>query len=860
MDKVKPGKVLVRFCTILVGIQLSFIGQVSAQPIADQFLFSWYSQGRTDNFATTDNRWRGKIGTRRLPDYRLYRIEGAIFSPDLPPPPDTVPLYSWYNPTTNDNFITSHPEWHPDENNVGPSPEYRFVRKEGYVISPSRTPPSGFVPIYSWYNSANGDNFATTDPRWVNRSDQPRSGYNFNRIEGYARQVSSRDIRNERLPEFVPSRDGDRDGDGLPDLWEEARSSWGLRTNQTDLIFVPVLRPDVPLSTYQAEIEKFKQFYKNIPIQNIFGSTGINIIQRAALRLPNRFRSDATPFLLPDLARNISVNANLRDYAHALFLEPPGSGGSAAGIWGSSGASAPEMIHEMGHMLMLPHEPGVNVKGQSPLHASLMNYDYTGSFNGSPNNIQFSPGHFSSLTLDERNLNETLRFSAEELSFLTYEPYAFDVQSLGRDVASVDFNRNGIHAEENITADINDGTSHSVGRDFKVIGKTESVVSMASVRDLLVIVTTEANVGGFPPHITNHDNIFPTSTKVIARVFNKEDTEVANFQNHLNSQDITPPNLTINGAPSLININDEIVMSIPVRTGLAIIKYALEDDRRFRVKNSFVTRDPISNPFLGFRDDVVLVNSGSDEYFYAVKRNHESKIVSVRRHFANGLQAGDWIQINIVSRNGSSRPMKSSFPIAATWNTKENQLLIASSGSMYAQRVYIYSAKWLEQSTNSSGLWSISGALNTGLNTKKRPSFVFDDNESSGENGRIFMFARQPNRTTYRPRRDNRHRISVAKITPMQNDEGALIDGGLRIRQFVNQWTHTQTALEITPYRDDFAIAWRHAANPGTRFSENNDVYLSFNASGEEYRGPADSNNLKVIAEQGLWRSLPINQ
>lgn len=149
-------------------------------------IYSLYSGSREDNFATTNPTWAGRIGDRKSPDYRLYRIEGMMFSAEGPQPAGTVPVYSWYSPVRGDNFMTSDPRWR-GERGDRKSPDYTFVRMEGYVYDPNRPQPQGTVALYSWYNPDRGDNFITTDRHYAatKGADNKGPNYRFVRREGY---------------------------------------------------------------------------------------------------------------------------------------------------------------------------------------------------------------------------------------------------------------------------------------------------------------------------------------------------------------------------------------------------------------------------------------------------------------------------------------------------------------------------------------------------------------------------------------------------------------------------------------------------------------------------------------------------
>ncbi|MGB3470357.1 MAG: hypothetical protein WBA51_06015 [Erythrobacter sp.] len=149
-------------------------------------LESWWSRDREDNFATTDPNWQGILGDRVAPGYTLYRHEGRLFSPASERPDGTIPVYSWYNDERGDNFLTSQRSW--ASNSLGEIREgYRYFRLEGFLYSPDLPQPTGTLPLYSWYHPTRGDNFATTDRRWAPRGgpEEERDGYRYYRLEGY---------------------------------------------------------------------------------------------------------------------------------------------------------------------------------------------------------------------------------------------------------------------------------------------------------------------------------------------------------------------------------------------------------------------------------------------------------------------------------------------------------------------------------------------------------------------------------------------------------------------------------------------------------------------------------------------------
>jgi hypothetical protein len=142
------------------GYRLSLIeGQVfdprQPQPSGTIPLFSWWNGDREDNFISSSSSW--SMPLRRISwngetvsngpikdGYRLYRLEGFIYDPKRPQPPNTKPLFSWWNPDRRDNFATTQTAWGMPLNEIewngehianGPFRDgYRLYRLEGFVV------------------------------------------------------------------------------------------------------------------------------------------------------------------------------------------------------------------------------------------------------------------------------------------------------------------------------------------------------------------------------------------------------------------------------------------------------------------------------------------------------------------------------------------------------------------------------------------------------------------------------------------------------------------------------------------------------------------------------------------------------
>jgi hypothetical protein len=132
----------------------------------------------------------------RSPDYYFVRQEGYIFSKEQP---GTVPLHSWYDPVRNDNWATTNKQY-----TEGPSatiaPNYTYSRLEGYVFDPNKPQPPGTVPLHSWFSLERGDNWTTTNEQYT----MPlvtfiAPDYNLYRREGYVYSPLE-----DQPPETVP--------------------------------------------------------------------------------------------------------------------------------------------------------------------------------------------------------------------------------------------------------------------------------------------------------------------------------------------------------------------------------------------------------------------------------------------------------------------------------------------------------------------------------------------------------------------------------------------------------------------------------------------------------------------------------
>jgi len=146
-----------------VGIYLAVaISPALAQQLLE--LNTWYSASRGDHITTTDPAYARSQGPSKSPDYKWIRSDGWVFSPDEAQPADTVALWNFWNPERGDNFLTTDPSWTGTTQQQG----YTRFRLEGYI---QQSRQAGTLPLRSFWSDRRKDNAASTDPRLTPRAD-----------------------------------------------------------------------------------------------------------------------------------------------------------------------------------------------------------------------------------------------------------------------------------------------------------------------------------------------------------------------------------------------------------------------------------------------------------------------------------------------------------------------------------------------------------------------------------------------------------------------------------------------------------------------------------------------------------------
>ncbi len=629
----------------------------------------------------------------------------------------------------------------------------------------------------------------------------------------------------------IPAFANDADGDGLPDEWEARQTDLDVRPDRADIIIVVAMRPELASNpalqtTLRENLNRAKEFFADLPVRTERGSRGIHLTVESARPLDSSFSEAADPVRPYQEARSLAMPPDLVGYGHGMLFDiNTGGGGQTSGMdWSAQGMDWRTIVHELGHQLGLSHEPrGSGVA--SPLYLSLMNYDYNYGIAGDGNNIRFSDGRFASFRLDERNLNEVLPFAVEQLDFLTYAPYDFNVERVDHGSASVDWNRNGIHRERNIAADINDGYGLVVGR-WNHVGYTDGGVAVASTGDKFVVIrpdnglADQEDYAGFGPT--------PDSPALLKATILR-DREVLNEGPLVRTA-------IVSGSPTALEVPGGILVAAPSVLGSIQLGF-------FSVRaDGSLSGDMHSEPVGGHRE-VVLVRTaaGADVILWDSV---------TKRITARAVTPGSWTlgaERPVLGPDGSSA-LLSFGPPGATYNNRIGQIVLLTSENdgRVAGRLKLRPLRSGERYVAERGRW----LADPDTRSLDRPAIVFDGHPRAGAEGRYLVYYREVLEGPNRIRRMGFVRAYISSRAGEVSEAPYVF----RRRRVINEWVHSRNAPAVAPYRDDFVMAWRIPEFEWKNRASYNETEVNLYASGEFSSGPADFDDITFLAERGLRR------
>lgn len=637
----------------------------------------------------------------------------------------------------------------------------------------------------------------------------------------------------------------DRDLDGLLDSWET--SGFGvinprihdINPQRADFFLLPVYRAETNRTEADAQILLVKRFFASLPNRNPDGTTGINVIILPGIVLP----ASASGRVYTELYE-IGVPMEWRNFVHGYLLEPGmgGGGQTSSPRWSASGYNWRTVVHELGHQFGLTHEPPGSERG--PLFTSLMNYDYSYSFNGDPNMVHFSMGRFSSVRLNESNLNETLNFPISQLRFLSKNPYYFRLDSISPTQTSIDWNRNGIPREMGVKADINAGFSMPLGNEVH-LNHTAGSPALAAVNSYLYLIY---------PKLSSAPSSWVTAEAVASepRGF---DLFYQRINNNNAGAEMPLLRLMARTSPSAVGVDGKLAISFIGVNKKPTVYMWLTDN--MGLKNNAQELGALIDISQN-ADQAILAVTGRPRWSSgaSIKQEQEKlwmlawdrttkrvRITPIDYSISQTtgrprLKTGTASPINLME--GAS-VLLSDGPIGAAFNRTTQQLALVTNttwnGSTNHIKVSFF--RW-ENNTWRFESSRMMGNQASGFKTNAAPIILIDDTRNGGATGKITIYVKGNV-----PVNNNSQLYRCSMIEDRNLNDGWLVS---KIR---DDWSTTRSSPAVAIYGEEVALAMRWHGGE----LDNKIVYFGA-ASGIGSRDLIDFNEINHIATVGLSRAI----
>lgn len=601
----------------------------------------------------------------------------------------------------------------------------------------------------------------------------------------------------------------DTDGDGLLDGWEVKGvrgldlPMLGCDPRHADLVCLVSRYDGVDPARYAQEFERVTKFYADLPTKNPDGKTGFHFV-----------KIDLDPVKGDDTKSSWQANraklrpAQWQGIVHWMQVTP-GGGGQAdeLGDGGTCGEGALWAVfcHEFGHQLGLNHE-GFWPNGSCPIYSSMMNYNYSYSFEDSRDMIHYSDGSLVGYTLRETDLDETIPLPYDKVKFLSMGPYHYQLKPNGS-TTLIDWNWNGVFGEKHIRADINYAYSTNAG--------TRDTVGKTSVAPWLVI-----HRGVAYALYGNTD---------AARTPGGDSTLGSNRPGKLWLRRLKKPfewdkpillGEGLIGDPSAISVGDHLVVAMPKADGVTLIE--LDPNRpdvapRSRLIDGSVGVVPTMGEFQGH--PMIM--------FWEPTSGHVGLAWLDRRFEPVEL------------------PDRSTNPPSLCTDTKTGEMIVAMAQNQDAARPNRWQIRRYRLECGAlrpTGMDWVEGEAG-GARGTGRLTVLFDASRDAGPKGRIYLFgkgmtdAKTPWSCTYVA-------MSIADRT---------VRGGWLVKRYYDEWTQSRSAPAAAWFGGD--ILWAYRWVGGDDPSDDN-LQVGYKALGIQSEPFGDHDDLSLIRNFGAQHSL----
>jgi hypothetical protein len=636
----------------------------------------------------------------------------------------------------------------------------------------------------------------------------------------------------------------DTDGDGLLDVWETGQvkpagldlPALGCSPRYRDVIVELAWFENVAEATVRSEMERCVRFFAALPVANLDGRAGIGL--RLIFQKPIPTGESSKPWW--ELGEKYHPAAH-RGVTHWMVIYNAGGGQSGQmadrGSCGVHGLYA-TFLHEFGHQLGLDHT-GYWGPAWCPTYSSMMNYAYSYQRGGKPEDIAYSDGRLASIVLNERRLNEYLPLPMEKLSFLAGPPYHYRMKPAPDGKGTlIDWNWNGVFGEKNIAADINYGYSTTGGLRH-TIGKTYTAPALTTYgtgksERLLLLYGRLPEGAPLPPAdaTARHPSLSADQPgRLMLRVWQGKETvkDAANW-----SEEVTVEPAGVLGDPSAASLLGKAWVAYPTASGITL--------RRITFNHS--DQPQVSAP-------VTIPDSHNASCTLTALNGRLALLLwrDAKTPLGLRLLAPDRDSLKIGPEQ--SLGFTSNAPVGAAAGGKERGESI------------LWIALNTDQDAGRPGRWQLRRfAIEAdGSGRQTAQEWIGGEKGSERNNSRLMLLwepdrAFQPNGQVYflgagmfsDAARWQCHFVSMRVAD-------SSVNGGWKTRRYYDEWTQSRSAPGVCFFRGDIVLAVRWFGN--VRGTENDNLFVAFHGRGIESEPMGDFDDIALIRDVGLARSIP---
>ena len=609
----------------------------------------------------------------------------------------------------------------------------------------------------------------------------------------------------------------DSSNDGLLDGWKKNGyrgldlKGMGCTPGHADVICLISRFDDVTADRVHSEMDRVIKFYADLKVKNPDGTTGI------------RFHPIyLDPVTGPDKSNPWWTNRDKfrpdkwRGVVHWMQITK-GGGGQAdeLGDGGTCGEGAlwAVFVHEFGHQLSLNHE-GFWPAGSCPIYTSLMNYNYSYSFEDDRNKIHYSDGSLNKIVLHQDDLDETLPYPYEQVKFLEKGPYHFRLKPNGA-TTLIDWNWNGVFGEKHVKANINYAYSISAGtRDNVGKAKTAPCLFTHGNR-LYALFGTDSR--------PNEPKVDPTI---------RPDRPGRLILKRLKKPTVWDETWTVEsggliGDPVGADFAGRIQLVYPTEEGIVLRTVQDQGDSLSMSAPTVIASDSSLVPSLGvYRNKLyVFLWSGAtnDVTFHVMDQ---------------GDKLGPAIPLGIKSSN----------PVGLTTDTVSGQAVLGLAQDQEKGRTN----RWQIRNfvADEAGKLSQMGDVDwiEGVNGNSRGTgritLLFEQSRDAGPKGRVYFFCKG----------------MTGKDSPWacgyvaQQIADKTVKGGWLVKRYYDEWSQTRSAVSATWFNHEIAYAYRWV--DGGQGETDNNLHLGYQGSGIQKEPMGDHDDLTLIRNFGLANSI----